>query len=132
MTNKDLIIYLKQLFDRFDTTKFVYAKKESSDQFCLIQKRTGIISAEVGQLPFNWIHFAVIVPKHLVDIRKRLNELYEYCFKRNLYIDIKLINNGFKYKVIDYTNKNKVIDQGKLVFKSTPSFIYYFIFMLGR
>lgn len=133
MTNKDLVIYLKQLFDRFDNNKFVYGKKESAYQFNLIQIRNGgIISSGVGQLPFSWIHYTVITPKHLVEIKRQLDSLYDYAFKRNLYIDITLVNNGFKYNIIDYTNKNKTVDKGKLIFKSTPSWIYYFIYMLGQ
>jgi hypothetical protein len=137
MTNNELIIYLKQLFDRFEVTKFTYTKRESNGQFSVLQKRDRLISAEVVQLPFNWIHYAVITPKQLVNIKNQLTSLYNYTFVRGydkdtLYIDISLINNGFSYKVINCTKQNKVIDKGKIVFKSTPSFIYYFIYLLSK
>ena len=72
--------------------------------------------------------------KNCFIIKEELLKLYLHVVKPTsyIYIDLTMINNGFKYKVLDTSKNNEVLDKGKIVFKSNFSWLLYLIHLIGR
>lgn len=133
MNNKEIIIKLTKIFDNLDANYYAFGDS-TSEVFGLKQFKNGEVRyTEVGYLPFRLVKYTLINPDRVYNLKRQLKELYTFCFNGSVFIEIKIINNGFAYRVIDYTLTNtKVISKGKLIFTSRISILYYLILLFKK
>ena len=136
MTNNQLIFMLKRIFDTFDTSSFAYThKKDENDEIFklyLSQNRDKqTISHKVeGILPID-ISRIRVTSKNINIIKNKLDILYSDAVKHNIFVEIKLLDCGIRYKVYDIYN-NKLLYKDRIVLKSFFNIIYYVIYLIRQ